>query len=62
MVEDEESDRLRIDRDVWKCKFLAQSIRCDELNSKNEYLLKTLVGVQHAVRTKKLVFNLELLN
>ncbi|EFO86830.1 hypothetical protein CRE_04708 [Caenorhabditis remanei] len=52
MVEDEESDRLRIDRDVWKCKFLAQSIRCDELNSKNEYLLKTLVGVQHAVRTK----------
>lgn len=52
MVEDEESDRLRIDRDVWKCKFLAQSIRCDELNSKNEYLLRTLVGVQQAVRTK----------
>ncbi|CAP28701.2 Protein CBG09088 [Caenorhabditis briggsae] len=52
MVEDEESDRLRIDRDVWKCKFLAQSIRCDELTSKNEYLLKTLVGVQEAVKTK----------
>lgn len=51
-VEDEESDRLRIDRDVWKCKFLAQSIRCDELTSKNEYLLKTLVGVQEAVKTK----------
>lgn len=52
MVEDEESDRLRIDRDVWKCKFLAQSIRCDELTLKNEYLLKTLVGVQQAVKTK----------
>ncbi|CAL2036196.1 unnamed protein product [Caenorhabditis brenneri] len=52
MVEDEESDRLRIDRDVWKCKFLAQSIRCDELTLKNEYLLKTLVGVQQAVRSK----------
>uniref|UniRef100_A0A1I7T0H4 Coiled-coil domain-containing protein 160 n=1 Tax=Caenorhabditis tropicalis TaxID=1561998 RepID=A0A1I7T0H4_9PELO len=52
MVEDEESDRLRIDRDVWKCKFLAQSIRCDELTLKNNYLLKTLVGVQEAVRTK----------
>ncbi|CAI2348139.1 unnamed protein product [Caenorhabditis sp. 36 PRJEB53466] len=52
MVEDEESDRLRIDRDVWKCKFLAQSIRCNELASKNEYLLKTLVGVQQAVKTK----------
>lgn len=52
MVEDEESDRLRIDRDVWKCKFLAQSIRCDELTLKNEYLLKTLVGIQQAVKTK----------
>ncbi|CAI5445197.1 unnamed protein product [Caenorhabditis angaria] len=51
-IEDEESDKLKIDRDVWKCKFLAQSIRCDELSSKNEFLLKTLVKVQDDVKNQ----------
>ncbi|CAB3401337.1 unnamed protein product [Caenorhabditis bovis] len=50
--EDEQLDQVRIDRDIWKCKFLAQSIRCDELTAKNEFILKILLKAQEIVRQK----------
>ncbi|CAD6193003.1 unnamed protein product [Caenorhabditis auriculariae] len=50
MADNEEAERLRIDCDVWKCKFLAQSIRCDELNGKKEALLRALLNAQRIVR------------
>ncbi|VDO21618.1 unnamed protein product [Haemonchus placei] len=48
--EDEQVDQLLIDRDVWKCKFLAQSIRTDELNIRLEFLLGMLRDAQRVVR------------
>ncbi|WKY00216.1 hypothetical protein Q1695_014793 [Nippostrongylus brasiliensis] len=48
--EDEQVDQLLIDRDVWKCKFLAQSIRTDELTLRSEFLLGMLRDAQGIVR------------
>ncbi|PIO70767.1 hypothetical protein TELCIR_07372 [Teladorsagia circumcincta] len=48
--EDEQVDQLLIDRDVWKCKFLAQSIRTDELNIRTEFLLGMLRDAQRIVK------------
>ncbi|KAL6728523.1 hypothetical protein Aduo_010289 [Ancylostoma duodenale] len=50
-VEDEQVDQLRIDRDVWKCKFLAQSIRTDELTYRSEVLIGMLRDAQRIVRS-----------
>ncbi|KAK6047215.1 hypothetical protein COOONC_15280 [Cooperia oncophora] len=54
--EDEQVDQLLIDRDVWKCKFLAQSIRTDELNFRSEFLLGMLRDAQRIVREMWYVF------
>ncbi|VDM84312.1 unnamed protein product [Strongylus vulgaris] len=48
--EDEQVDQLKIDRDVWKCKFLAQSIRTDELTYRAEVLIGMLREAQRIVR------------
>ncbi|KIH45127.1 hypothetical protein ANCDUO_24836 [Ancylostoma duodenale] len=53
-VEDEQVDQLRIDRDVWKCKFLAQSIRTDELTYRSEVLIGMLRDAQRIVRSSKI--------
>ncbi|VDP08336.1 unnamed protein product [Heligmosomoides polygyrus] len=47
--EDEQVDQLLIDRDVWKCKFLAQSIRTDELTFRSDFLL----GISEAANVSK---------
>ncbi|CAJ0943184.1 unnamed protein product, partial [Mesorhabditis belari] len=47
--EDEEMEALKIERDVWKCKFLAMSIRVDEVKARNETLLKILRCAQHTI-------------
>ncbi|KAK6740712.1 hypothetical protein RB195_008890 [Necator americanus] len=49
--ENELVDQLRIDRDVWKCKFLAQSIRTDELTYRSEVLVGMLRDAQRIVRS-----------
>ncbi|CAJ0600505.1 unnamed protein product [Cylicocyclus nassatus] len=49
--EDEEVDHLKIDRDVWKSKFLAQSIRTDELTYRAEVLIGMLREAQRIVRS-----------
>ncbi|CAI4229709.1 unnamed protein product [Auanema sp. JU1783] len=46
----EEVEGLKIERDVWKCKFQAQSIRADELNAKVDYLLDLLKRAQVYVK------------
>ncbi|KHJ87523.1 hypothetical protein OESDEN_12701 [Oesophagostomum dentatum] len=48
--EDEQLDQLKIDRDVWKCKFLAQSIRTDELSYRAEVLIGMLREAQRIVK------------
>ncbi|CAJ0580967.1 unnamed protein product, partial [Mesorhabditis spiculigera] len=47
--EDDELDALTIEKEVWKCKFLAMSIRADELKARNEALLKVLRCAQHTI-------------
>ncbi|KAJ1363528.1 hypothetical protein KIN20_023414 [Parelaphostrongylus tenuis] len=48
--ENEQIEQLRIDRDVWKCKFLAQSIRTDELTFRMEVLFGMLRDAQRIVK------------
>lgn len=50
MREDEQVDQLLIERDIWKCKFLAQSIRTDELTLRAELLLGMLRDAQRIVQ------------
>uniref|UniRef100_A0A0K0D2M3 Phlebovirus glycoprotein G2 fusion domain-containing protein n=1 Tax=Angiostrongylus cantonensis TaxID=6313 RepID=A0A0K0D2M3_ANGCA len=39
IFESEQIEQLQIDRDVWRCKFLAQSIHTDELTFRMEVLI-----------------------
>ncbi|KAE9420254.1 hypothetical protein Angca_009513, partial [Angiostrongylus cantonensis] len=50
IFESEQIEQLQIDRDVWRCKFLAQSIHTDELTFRMEVLIGMLRDAQRIVR------------
>ncbi|KJH53139.1 hypothetical protein DICVIV_00637 [Dictyocaulus viviparus] len=50
LSEDEQIEQLQIDRDLWRCKFLAQSIRTDELSFRMKELMGMLRDAQRIVR------------
>ncbi|PAV58218.1 hypothetical protein WR25_26679 [Diploscapter pachys] len=53
-------EEVQIERDVWKCKFLAQSIRCDELLQRGDAILRMLTKLQNTLIERKDEINLPL--